>query len=103
MHAHGSVAVFTPRAFFADNAADHNREIGRTASMAKRAQLLGSLANTKGACWPCVGVRFPFDKIVIDVSAEFIAKHVGAFFPERLATRRAKEIHHNLFPAPLQR
>jgi hypothetical protein len=92
VHAHGSVAVFTPRAFFADNAADHNREIGRTASMAKRAQLLGSLANTKGACWPCVGVRFPFDKIVVDISVEFITKHVSAIFPKSLAARRPREI-----------
>jgi hypothetical protein len=41
VHAHGSVADFTPRAVFADNAADHNREITQAAVMAKRAQLLG--------------------------------------------------------------
>ena len=49
VHAHGSVADFTPRAVFADNAADHNREIGRTASGAERAQLLGELANAEDA------------------------------------------------------
>jgi hypothetical protein len=36
VHAHGSVADFTPRAVFADNATDHNREVGRGAGQAKR-------------------------------------------------------------------
>jgi len=47
VHAHGLVADFTPRAVFADNAADHNREIGRTGTGAERAKLLGALANSQ--------------------------------------------------------
>jgi hypothetical protein len=86
VHAHGSVADFTPRALFANNAADHNREIGQTASGAHRAQLLGMVAHAEGAHRLCIRMRFPFDQIIFDVSAEFVTKHIGAMFPERLAT-----------------
>ena len=103
VHAHGSVADFTPRAVFADNAADHNREIGRTASGAERAQLLGALANAEDAHRFRVGVRLSFDKVVFDVSAEFIAKHISAVFPKCLATRRSDEVHDNMLPTHPQR
>jgi hypothetical protein len=73
MHAHGSVADFTPRAVFADNAANHNREIGRTASGAERAQLLGALPEAEGAHRLRIGMRLPCHKIIFDISAEFIA------------------------------
>jgi hypothetical protein len=86
VHAHGSVADFTSRAVFADNAADHNREIGRTASGTERAQLVGALPNTERAHRLRIGMRFPRHEIIFDVSAEFIAKHIGAIFPARLAT-----------------
>jgi hypothetical protein len=66
VHAHGSVADFTPRAVFADNAADHNREIGQTASAAERARLLGALANAEGAHRLRIGVRLSFHEIIFD-------------------------------------
>jgi hypothetical protein len=74
VHAHGSVADFTPRAVFADNAADHNREIGRTASAADRAQLLGALANAEGAHRLRIGMRFPFHEVTLDVAAKLFTK-----------------------------
>src|SRR5436190_20230856 len=61
------------------------------------------MTDGEGAQWLCLGMRFPFDKIVFDVSAEFIAKHITALFPEGFATRRAEEIHHDLFPSQPQR
>jgi hypothetical protein len=64
VNAHGSVADFTPRAVFAENAADHNREIGRTGGGAERAQLLGALANAEGAYRFRVGVRLPRHRIM---------------------------------------
>jgi hypothetical protein len=85
--AHGSVADFTQRAVFADNAADHNSEIGRTGG-AERAQLLGALANAEGAHRLRIGMRFPRHKIIFDISAEFIAKHIRAFFPKHLLPAR---------------
>ena len=103
VHGHGSVADFTPRGVLADNAADHNREIGRPAGGAERAQLLGALANAERAHRFRVGVRFPRHKIVFDISAEFIAKHIGALFPKGLATRCAEEVHHHLLPTKPQR
>jgi hypothetical protein len=74
VHAHGSVEDFTPRAVFADNAANHNREIGRTASAADRAQLLGALANAEGAHRLRIGMRFPFHEVTLDVAAKLFTK-----------------------------
>src|SRR5262249_30233781 len=82
VHAHGSVADFTPRAVFADNAANHNREIGRTASGAARAQLLGALTNAEGAKQFRVGLRLPFHQIILDVVAKFIAKAIPPLLPQ---------------------
>jgi hypothetical protein len=47
-------------------------------------------AEAESTQWFCVGVRFPFDKIVFNVSAEFIAEHITALFPKGFATRRAE-------------
>ena len=80
VHAHGLVADFAPRAVFADNSANHNREIGRTASGAERAQLLGALTNAEGALGLRVGMRFLFDKIAFDVTAEFVANMYAPSF-----------------------
>jgi hypothetical protein len=103
VHAHGSVADFPPRAVFADNAEDNNREIGRNARRAEGAQLLGALADAEGTERFRVGGRFPFDKIVFDVSTEFVAKHKSAIFPKRLATRRSDEVHNDMLPNHPQR
>jgi hypothetical protein len=75
VHTHGSVADFTPRVVFADNAADHNREIGRTPSGAERAQLLGALRNAERAHRLRIGIWLPLHQIAFDKSPEFIAKH----------------------------
>ena len=50
----------------------------------------------------CVGMRLSFHEITLDVSTEFIAKHVSPFFPKRLATRRAYEVHDDKLPTPPQ-
>src|SRR5262249_141339 len=50
-----------------------------------------------------VGVRLPFHKVSFDVSAEFVAKHVGALLPKGLSTRRTHEIHDDKLPTAPQR
>src|SRR5882724_3654806 len=44
-----------------------------------------------------------FIRSVSDVLAEFVAKHISAFFPERLTTRRSNEVHDNMLPTHPQR
>jgi hypothetical protein len=44
-----------------------------------------------------------FHEVALDVSTEFIAKHVSPVFPKGLATRRADEIHNDKFPTEPQR
>src|SRR5436189_6437334 len=41
---------------------------------------IGRLTDAEGPHWFCVGMGLPFHKIVFDVTAEFVAKHIGAVF-----------------------
>src|SRR6516162_2235037 len=66
-------------------------------------QLLGALANAENTHRFRVGVRLLFHYLIFNVSAEFIAKHVSAIFPERLAARRAYQIHDDKLPTQPQR
>src|SRR5437867_11795950 len=60
-------------------------------------------ADAEGAHWFRVGVRLPFHKIIFDVLAEFIAKHISPVFPQCLTTRRSDEVHNDMLPTHPQR
>src|SRR5262245_14783385 len=65
--------------------------------------LFGARADAKDTHWFRIGVRLPLYKVVVDVSAKFIAKHVSAVFPKRLTTRRSHEVYDNMLPTHPQR
>jgi hypothetical protein len=47
-------------------------------------------------------MRRPYHKIVLDLSAKFLAKEIAPLFPQSPATRCAEQVHHHLLPAKPQ-
>src|SRR5712671_6425941 len=62
--------------------------------------LFGAPTDGEGAHRSRIGMRLSFHKIIFNVPAEFLAKHVTPIFPEGFTTRRAHQVHDDNLPPP---